>query len=189
MTKLLAAPPQQIRRRRNTMRRFLLGMALGLTGISPALAAMEDYPAVQLRALDKSTARTTTFEVAVGSTIQYGSLYIKVQSCRKAEPIDKPESAAFLQVWELPPEQNDSRWVFSGWMFASSPALSAMDHPVYDVWVLSCTGKEEPVEEPTLPEETDEAAPVVHAETAPEEQTPDTPVDATATQGEEPLLD
>lgn len=143
------------------MRDFLLMAGLVLAGAMPAFAAMEDYPAAQLKALDKSTARSTTFEVPVGSTVQYGALYIKVQACRKADPIDKPESAAFLQVWELPPETDESRWVFSGWMFASSPALSAMDHPVYDVWVLNCTGKEEPPppapadqadEEPQAPE-------------------------------------
>ncbi len=186
------------------MRAVLLGMVLMLAGMAPASAAMEDYPAVQLRALDKSTARTTTFEVKVGSTIQYGSLYIKVQSCRKADPIEKPESAAFLQVWELPPEEQDSRWVFSGWMFASSPALSAMDHPVYDVWVLNCTGREEPVEEVTTPPATDTpegaeapaadavVTPEASAETPADEQPApeaETPAEPAVPQEEEVLLD
>lgn len=105
---------------------------------SPAFAAMQDYPIVKLQALDKSTARTVTFEVEVGTTIEYGSLFIKVQACRKSEPLDKPESASFLQVWEVPLNSDKSEWVFSGWMFASSPALSAMDNAVYDVWVLDC---------------------------------------------------
>ena len=113
---------------------------------------MEDYPSVKLRALDKSTARTLTLEAKVGSTVTYGPLFIKVQSCRKAPPIEKPESAAFLHIWEVPPGEEKSSWSFSGWMYASSPALSAMDHPVYDVWVLDCVGKapEEPppAEEP-----------------------------------------
>lgn len=139
---------------------------------------MEDYPAAQLRMLDKSTARATTSEVAVGSTIQFGSLYIKVQACRKADPIEKPESAAFLQVWELPPEEDDSRWVFSGWMFASSPALSAMDHPVYDVWVINCTGKEESAPAASEGEQEPMSESDSSIETAPED-----PVT------EEPLLD
>lgn len=121
-----------------------------------ARAALEDYPTVVLQGLDKSTARTTTFEAAVGSTITYGPLYVRVQSCRKAPPIEKPESAAFLQIWEVPPETGKSQWVFSGWMFASSPALSSMDHPVYDVWVLDCTGREETVEVPADPAATTE---------------------------------
>lgn len=107
----------------------------------PVQAAMEDYPSVEIKALDKSTARTSQMEVKVGETFQFGSLYIKVQACRQSSPMETPESAAFLQIWEVPPEQSESQWVFSGWMFASSPALSAMDHPVYDVWVLACTGK------------------------------------------------
>ena len=50
----------------------------------------------------------------------------------------EPEAAAFLQIWERKPHEDQSKWVFSGWMFSSNPALSAMDHPVYDVWVIDC---------------------------------------------------
>jgi hypothetical protein len=119
-----------------------------LTGFSllparPAFAEMHDYPIVKLRSLDKIAARTMTFQAAVGSTIKFGTIYIKIQSCRKSDPIDQPESAAFLQIWEVAPKA-DARWIFSGWMFASSPALSAMDHPIYDVWVIDCLDKEKP---------------------------------------------
>jgi len=124
-----------------------LCLALLTVSAAPARAALEDYPSIKLQGLDKSVGRTVTFEAKVGSTIQYGTLFIKIQACRKAPPIEKPESAAFLQIWEVPPGAQKSEWVFSGWMFASSPALSAMDHPVYDVWVLDCTGREEPNEE------------------------------------------
>lgn len=130
------------------MRLFLSTLLLGLTALTaPAQAALEDYPSIKLQGLDKSVGRTITFEAKVGSTIQYGPLFIKIHACRKAPPIETPESAAFLQIWEVPPGSDKSEWVFSGWMFASSPALSAMDHPVYDVWVLDCTGREEPNEE------------------------------------------
>lgn len=100
-------------------------------------AEMLDMPIVQLQSLDKITARTMVFEMQVGKTVKFGPIYIKAQACRKAEPIDTPESAAFLQIWEETSDEK-SEWVFSGWMFASSPALSSMDHPVYDVWVLDC---------------------------------------------------
>lgn len=103
-----------------------------------AQAGMIDYKIVKLQVLDKSTARTKTIEAKVGETVQYGSVFIKAQACRKSEPLDKPESASFLQIWEVPINADLSEWVFSGWMFASSPALSAMDHAVYDVWVLDC---------------------------------------------------
>lgn len=98
---------------------------------------MTEYPVAKLQYLDKVTARTTTFEAEIGATMNFGSLYVKVQSCQKSSPVDQPESAAFLQVWEGG-EDKSSEWVYSGWMFASSPGLSSMDHPVYDVWVLDC---------------------------------------------------
>ena len=98
---------------------------------------MTDYPIVKLQSLDKATANTQTFEARVGTTIKYGPLYIRTQACRKAPPIEQPESAAFLQIWEVTPK-DEAKWVFSGWMFASSPAISSMDHPIYDVWVLDC---------------------------------------------------
>jgi len=101
-------------------------------------AEMNNYPIVKLQSLDKITARTMVFEARVGSTIKFGPIYIKIQACRKAPPIEKPESASFLQIWENVPPDNKPQWIFSGWMFASSPALSAMDHPVYDVWVIDC---------------------------------------------------
>lgn len=110
---------------------------LGLHSAPARSADMIEYPVVKLRSLEKVTARTETFEANVGSTVKFGSIYIKVQTCRKSPPIEKPEAAAFLQIWENDLEQK-ARWVFSGWMFASSPGLSSMDHPIYDVWVLDC---------------------------------------------------
>lgn len=123
-----------------------------IPGTLRAAMPTEDYPVVKLQTLDKITARTGSFEAKVGSTVKFGPLYIKVQACRKSSPIDLPESAAFLQVWEIVRDTDTiaanalaagaqagkPQWVFSGWMFASSPALSAMDHPVYDVWVIDC---------------------------------------------------
>ncbi|MBI1326461.1 MAG: DUF2155 domain-containing protein [Alphaproteobacteria bacterium] len=101
---------------------------------------MKDYPFVKLRALDKVTARTTTLEAQVGVPIRFGQIYMKPQACRKSPPLEKPETTSFLQIWETD-IKGQPQWVFSGWMFASSPALSAMDHPIYDVWVLDCLEK------------------------------------------------
>lgn len=115
---------------------------LALTFSLPAAAAgrtMQDTNVAVLRTIDKVSARTRTFEVPVDKTVKFGSsLFIRLRACRKSSPFDKPESAAFLQIWERKPTDEKSNWVFSGWMFASSPALSAMDHPVYDVWVIDC---------------------------------------------------
>lgn len=121
---------------------FVLAASLSISG--PAAAATTtvpspsvERPAARLQGLDKITARTSTFDIAVGETKLFGSLRVTLRACRENQPIDPPESAAFLEVVEIKPgEQAES--VFSGWMFASSPALSAMEHPVYDVWVLAC---------------------------------------------------
>src|SRR5690606_39209743 len=83
-------------------------------------------------------------------------LFIKIRACRKADPIEAPESAGFLQIWEVGPDEK-AKWVFSGWMFASSPALSAMDHPVYDVWVIDCLEDEQPAPDPALQQEAEAA--------------------------------
>jgi len=123
-------------RLKNAAQFFFFALALFFAPHS-GRAELAEMPVVKLQSLDKVTARTMTFEVRVGSTVKFGPIYIKVQSCRKAPPIEQPESAAFLQIWEVTP-QDESKWIYSGWMFASSPALSPMDHPIYDVWVLDC---------------------------------------------------
>lgn len=150
-----------------------------------AQAALDDYPSVKLRSLDKITARTMTFDAKVGDTLRYGPLYIKIQACRKAPPIEQPESAAFLQIWEVTPK-NESKWVFSGWMFASSPALSSMDHPVYDVWVIDCLGEPRISSEP--PPLTP-AAPPPEGMEAPDDATvaPQAPAESGAIQREDLL--
>jgi hypothetical protein len=100
---------------------------------------MDDRGIAVLRMIDKISARTSTFDVPINKTVQFGSsLFIKVMACRQASPLEQTENAAFLQVWEKKPHDNKSKWIFSGWMFSSNPSLSAMDHPVYDVWVMEC---------------------------------------------------
>ncbi len=128
---------------------FICGLALSVSiGMTSNLHAREmtEYPRVKLQSLDKVTAHTMTFEANVGNTLKFGPLYMKVQSCQKSSPIDDPESAAFIQVWEGETDDT-SKWVFSGWMFASSPGLSAMDHPIYDVWVIDCMDADKDSEE------------------------------------------
>lgn len=135
--------PKSLRLRGAALAAALLCLpALGLTG--PAAAApvpeeMVSRPAAKLQGLDKITARTSTFTIAVGETKALGSLHITLRACKENPPIEPPETAAFLEVIENKPGEQ-AEPVFSGWMFASSPALSAMEHPIYDVWVLSCEG-------------------------------------------------
>lgn len=98
---------------------------------------MIDQPVAMLQALDKITARVKRLPAKVGQAVTFGTLKIQVDACRKAPPEDSPESAAFLRITDA--KFDPARAVFSGWMFASSPALSAMDDPVYDIWVVDCT--------------------------------------------------
>jgi len=98
--------------------------------------------AVVLRTLDKVTATTKDYTVKVGDELQYGSLTVAVKHCEKKPPEDVPETYAFLQIDDLKrdgkgDDGQDVR-VFSGWMLASNPAISALDHGVYDIWVIDC---------------------------------------------------
>ena len=90
-----------------------------------------------LQGLDKVTARVSTLSVDIGDTIRFGTLDIVVRHCDKRPPEEAPESSAFLDIWQSRPGEK-SVSLFRGWMFASSPALSALEHSVYDIWVLDC---------------------------------------------------
>ncbi|MFC3676918.1 DUF2155 domain-containing protein [Ferrovibrio xuzhouensis] len=94
-------------------------------------------PIAVLQGLDKITARIYTFEAPVGQTIGFGTLKVTVRTCRKRPPEYPPESAAYLDIIEQRPGEEPVER-FHGWMFASSPALNPLEHPVYDVWVIDC---------------------------------------------------
>ena len=115
------------------------GAALLIPMLGGAFAAepMEDRQLAVLQGLDKVTARVVELDIPVGITQQWGTLRITPRACRKAPPIEAPEAAAFLDIQEVQPDEQPTA-LFSGWMFASSPALSALEHPVYDVWVIDC---------------------------------------------------
>lgn len=108
----------------------------------PSPQMTKDMPKARLQVLDKTTARTLAFTVDVGKPVQIGPLFIRMIACRVPTEMTDKESTVFLQIWEEKPPEFRPAWVFSGWMFASSPAVSAMDHPIYDVWVVECTDKD-----------------------------------------------
>lgn len=108
-----------------------------MTALSAGPAAGEPGAVVQLQGLDKVTARTSTFKVAVGETTKFGTLVITVRACDRTPPTEPPESTVFLDITEARPNEPVVD-LFHGWMFASSPALNALEHPVYDVWALEC---------------------------------------------------
>jgi hypothetical protein len=107
-----------------------------------------EYRVAVLQGLDKVTARVSTIRAPLDQPTQFGTLEVVARACRETPPTEPPESAAFLQIHELPPasDLNGKKLdLFSGWMFASSPAVSALEHPVYDIWVIACAEPVSPV--------------------------------------------
>lgn len=123
------------------LNRFAVAAALAVAGaVLPGTAqagADIDKAIALFQALDKITGRVSEFSVPVGDTVGFSSLSVTVRACRVTPPEEDPEAAAFMEVDDSPPGEATRR-SFTGWMFASSPALSAMEHPVYDVWVVGC---------------------------------------------------
>lgn len=120
--------------------RRLAGLALAMAVALAAANAAEEMtpePMAIMQGLDKITARVSRFEAPVGKAVTFGSLSILVRDCQKSAPEERPENAAFVEISETRLDEGKVR-LFSGWMFSSSPALSALDHPVYDVNLLEC---------------------------------------------------
>ncbi len=112
---------------------WIVGAAISAS--TPAVA--EPYQVAVLQGLDKVTARVWTIEAPIGETVRFGTLEILARTCEKRSPEEQPESAAFVEIRELRQGVQPVN-LFRGWMFASSPALSAIEHAVYDVWVIDC---------------------------------------------------
>ena len=109
----------------------------GLFALSPFNLQAAERDAVVLQGLDKVTARISKFTVKLDTPVAFGTLEITARACHKKPPEEPPESAAFLEIHEKQQGEPEELF-FSGWMFASTPGLSALQHPVYDVWVLDC---------------------------------------------------
>lgn len=126
----------------------------------PAAAShLEPAQGAKLRALDKITGNSVDISAKVGQTLTHGRIKVTVRACYQSSPQDAPEAAAFLEIHAMAPKEHEGAkpaaatvqmnrgpqpigpdgLLFSGWMFASSPGLNALEHPTYDVWVISCT--------------------------------------------------
>ena len=115
---------------------FRLGILLMFL-LTPGTGNTAPYDIAVLQALDKVTARVFTIKIVLGEVFKFGTLEIVARHCDKRPPEETPESTAFLEIADFRP--GGARFiVYQGWMFASSPALSAMEHPIYDVWVVNC---------------------------------------------------
>ena len=121
--------------------RIFLTFLIGILGLSMQSAWAFPGDKVILQGLDKVTARIYTFEVSLEEEVSFGTLRIKLRACDRTPPEEPPESTAFLDIYEAKPGDRAVS-LFHGWMFASSPALSALEHPVYDIWVKECLASE-----------------------------------------------
>jgi len=91
-----------------------------------------------IKILDKISSKNTLLKLKNGELMQFKDLSVKSLKCKNSEFDDNPEITAYLQVRDLTSKNNDEVFVFNGWMFSSSPSITPFDHPVYDVWLISC---------------------------------------------------
>lgn len=106
----------------------------------PTLAWADTHPrAADLRVLDRVNARAQTIEAPINRAVRYNNLEITVRACRPGDDKEGPSAGAraFVEVQEVQ-RQGPPKSIFSGWMLAGSPAANALDHPVYDVWLIAC---------------------------------------------------
>ena len=111
--------------------------ATGLGGFSEAKAERIANKVAEFSGLDKITGRITTFDVYINETVQFGALQVTPKVCYSRSESEAPRTDSFVQVDEITLDRKIRR-IFSGWMFADSPGLNAVDHPVYDIWLKNC---------------------------------------------------
>ena len=97
-----------------------------------------DAKSVELKILDKVSSKSSKLKIEINNEVKFKNLKIKVLKCENSKFDDNPEVTAYLQVIDTDSKNNDKVFVFNGWTFASSPSLKPFDHPVYDIWLVSC---------------------------------------------------
>lgn len=122
-----------------------------LLAAAPAHADRIRNPTAVFAGLDKITGRIISFEVAIDETVQFGALQITPRVCWTRPPTEAPQTDAFTEVDEVT-FNNEYRRIFTGWMYAASPGLHGVEHPIYDVWLTDCKGGTELVVDPKEPE-------------------------------------
>lgn len=140
--------------------RVLLVVALAGLATGEARADKIAHPIAVFSGLDKITGRIISFEVSTNETVQFGSLQITERACYTSPATEAPQTVTFAQVDEVDAKKQYKR-IFSGWMFAASPGLNGIEHPVYDVWLTDCKGGGETPKAPETAAVTEPAAPAV----------------------------
>ncbi len=121
---------------RHLVRLVALPLMLGSL-VSPTLAVTIANPVANFSGLDKITGRLVSFDVYIDETVQFGALQITPRACYTRPPTETQRTSVFIEVDQVSLRGAATR-IFTGWMFAESPALNAIDHPVYDLWLVSC---------------------------------------------------
>ncbi|WP_180355953.1 DUF2155 domain-containing protein [Aliirhizobium smilacinae] len=121
-------------------RKLILGALIAaapLLATETAVAARISNPVAVFAGIDKITGRITTFDVYVNETVQYGALQVTPKVCYSRDDTEAQKIDGFIEVDEITLDRKIRR-IFSGWMFADSPGLNAVEHPIYDVWLTGC---------------------------------------------------
>ena len=111
--------------------------AIASIGLSPANAERISNPVAEFTGVDKITGRIITFDVYIDETVQFGALQVTPRVCYSRPDTEEPKTDSFVEVDEITLDRKIRR-IFTGWMFAESPGLNAVEHAVYDVWLKSC---------------------------------------------------
>ena len=121
--------------------RFLVGFSAAVAGTiaiaNPVFAERKVNPVAEFAGIDKITGRIITFDVYIDETVQFGALQVTPRVCYDRTPGDEPKTTTFVEIDEITLDRKIRR-IFTGWMIAESPGLSAVDHAVYDVWLKGC---------------------------------------------------
>lgn len=132
-----AAPGLKISERASPAVLFAAGVLLALP-FGPARAEHIENEVAQFAALDKVTARISKLEVPLNQTVEFGSLKLTPRTCYARPATEQPKTTSFVEVDEKALDGSQNR-IFTGWMFAESPGLNAVEHPVFDIWLTGCS--------------------------------------------------
>jgi hypothetical protein len=115
----------------------MAAVALCAVAVGAARADRIENGVAVFAALDKVTARTSKFEVPLNETVTFGALKVTPRVCYSRPPTEQPKTTSFVEVDEIQLDGQQKR-IFTGWMFAESPGINAVEHPVFDVWLTDC---------------------------------------------------
>lgn len=150
---------------------YWLGLLFAAAAAGPAAAAERiDNRVAVFSALDKVTATIKTLEIPINETVEFGALKVTPRVCYSRPPTEQPKTTTFVEVDEVLLDGNQKR-IFTGWMFAQSPGLNAVEHPVFDVWLTGCQKPRNSVaQRPPAAEQDAETGMPWEAEPAPAEE-------------------